>query len=72
MIDLKILSEKYQNLDMIAKEKKNEYLNANPFPCIVLDNFFADNFLEEVVKNFPNLEKINSSQEIIKRFNPNI
>jgi Rps23 Pro-64 3,4-dihydroxylase Tpa1-like proline 4-hydroxylase len=63
MIDLKILSEKYQNLDMIAKEKKNEYLNANPFPCIVLDNFFADNFLEEVVKNFPNLEKINSSQE---------
>ena len=67
MIDLKILSEKYQNLDMIAKEKKNEYLNANPFPCIVLDNFFADNFLEEVVKNFPNLEKINSSQKYINK-----
>ena len=61
--DNNILSNSYYNLMKIADEKKIEYSNASPFPNIVLDNFFSNNFLEEVLNNFPNLEKINSSEE---------
>ena len=60
--DNNILSNSYYNLMKIADEKKIEYSNASPFPNIVLDNFFSNNFLEEVLNNFPNLEKINSSE----------
>jgi len=63
MIDLNILSKNYQDLNFIAEKKKDEYLNANPFPNIVLENFFDKNFLKEIVKSFPNLEKISSSQK---------
>lgn len=63
MIDLNILSKNYQDLNFIAEKKKDEYLNANPFPNIVLENFFDNNFLKEIVKSFPNLEKISSSQK---------
>ncbi len=67
MIDLNLLSKEYRNLSLIAERKKNQYLNATPFPNIVLENFFTNNFLDEVVKNFPNLEKINSSQQYINK-----
>ena len=67
MIDLNLLSKEYRNLSLIAESKKNQYLNATPFPNIVLENFFTNNFLDEVVKNFPNLEKINSSQQYINK-----
>ena len=63
MIDIKIVSEEYRNFNLIAQKKKSEYLSANPFPNIVLDNFFDKDFLKEVVREFPNLEKINSSQK---------
>ena len=67
MIDLNVLSKNYHDLNFIAKNKRYEYLNASPFPNIVLENFFDDDFLEEVVKSFPNLEKINSSQKYINK-----
>ena len=67
MIDLNILSKNYKDLNFIAEKRKDEYLNANPFPNIVLENFFDNDFLKEVVKNFPNLEKINSSQKYINK-----
>ncbi len=63
MLVSSILSDKYQNLNKTAEIKKDEFTNGSPFPNIVLDNFFSENFLDEVVKNFPNLEKINSSQK---------
>ena len=63
MIDINIISEKYKNLNLIAEKKKSEYLSASPFPNIELDNFFDNDFLKKIVKNFPNLEKINSSQK---------
>tara|TARA_B100001059_G_C17727497_1_gene524313 strand:- start:228 stop:1073 length:846 start_codon:yes stop_codon:yes gene_type:complete len=67
MIGLNILSKNYNDLNFIAEKRKDEYLNANPFPNIVLENFFDNDFLNEVVKNFPNLEKINSSQKYINK-----
>ena len=63
MNHLNFLSKKNHDLNLIAEKKKIDYLNATPFPNIVLDNFFDDDFLKEVVENFPNLEKINSTQE---------
>ena len=68
MSHLNILSKKNNDLNLIAEKKKFDYLNATPFPNIVLDNFFDDDFLKEVVEKFPNLEKINSTQ---KYFNKN-
>jgi Rps23 Pro-64 3,4-dihydroxylase Tpa1-like proline 4-hydroxylase len=67
MFDSNILSKKYSDLNLIAEKKKEEYLNADPFPNIVFDDFFNNDFLKTVVENFPNLEKINSSQKYINK-----
>ena len=67
MFDSNILSKKYSDLNLIAEQKKEEYLNADPFPNIVIDDFFNNDFLKTVVENFPNLEKINSSQKYINK-----
>ena len=67
MFDSNILSKKYSDLNLIAEKKKEEYLNADPFPNIVFDDFFNNDFLKTVVENFPNLEKINSSEKYINK-----
>ena len=67
MVDSNILSKKYSDLNLIAENKREEYLSAGPFPNIVFDDFFDSNFLKTVVENFPNLEKINSSQKYINK-----
>ncbi len=58
-----ILSENFQNLTEIALKEKKNYLNAKPFPNIVLNNFFKDSFLSTILDEFPDLSKINSSQK---------
>ena len=35
-----ILSESFQNLELVAMKEKMNYLNAIPFPNITLNNFF--------------------------------
>ena len=67
MFDSNILSKKYSDLNLVAEKKKEEYLSAGPFPNIVFDDFFNNDFLKTVVENFPNLEKINSSQKYINK-----
>jgi Rps23 Pro-64 3,4-dihydroxylase Tpa1-like proline 4-hydroxylase len=57
----KILSKKNQNLDEIAALKQ-KYLNADPFPHIQLDNFFAEDFLNSVLNDFPDLSNLKNSQ----------
>ena len=37
-------------------------MNANPFPSIILDDFFNDTFLNKVLEEFPDLSKEDSSQ----------
>ena len=62
MIGKKILSEDFQNLNKISNEKKEAYLNAKPFPNITLNNFFKDDFLNIILDEFPDLSKLNESQ----------
>ena len=57
-----ILSEKFQNLTEIALKEKHNYLAAKPFPNIVLNNFFKDDFLNIIHDEFPDLSKSNESQ----------
>lgn len=50
---------KYFNPETIislGKEKHSEYINALPFPHIVLDNFFDIRILKEIVKEFPKMQ----------------
>jgi len=62
MFDKNIVSEKYRDFNLISEEKKKDYLNANPFPSIILDDFFNVTFLNKVLEEFPDLSKIDSSQ----------
>jgi len=57
-----ILSENFQNLEQIAQNEKTNYLNAKPFPNIVLSNFFKEDFLNTILEEFPDLSKLNESQ----------
>ncbi|MDB9760384.1 2OG-Fe(II) oxygenase [Pelagibacteraceae bacterium] len=58
----KILSKKNQNIQEMAISFKQKYLNADPFPHIQLDNFFAEDFLNSVLNNFPDLSNLKNSQ----------
>tara|TARA_Y100000590_G_scaffold443004_1_gene571858 strand:- start:1171 stop:2052 length:882 start_codon:yes stop_codon:yes gene_type:complete len=57
-----ILSENFQNLTEIALKEKENYLTAKPFPNIVLNNFFKEDFLNIIHDEFPDLSKSNESQ----------
>lgn len=48
------LNKNYNNLNSLAKQKKNEYVQANPFPHIVIDNLFNEVILEKILQDFPN------------------
>ena len=58
----KILSKDYQNLDLVAEKESKNYSKGIPFPSIVLDNFFDEVFLDEILLNFPDLSKTKFSQ----------
>ena len=51
---MKYIKEEILNLDKLAIENKNKYSSADPFPHIVLDNFFNNQILDEILKEFPN------------------
>ena len=46
-------------LDDVATKYHEEYLQGNPFPHIVIDNFLPNNILEEILEEFPSPEQIN-------------
>ena len=58
----KILSKKSENLHDLALSLKNQYAVAGPFPHIQIDNFFSNEYLESVLKEFPDLSKLSDSQ----------
>ena len=45
------------SLQEIAKEKKQEFLAAEPFPHIVIDNLISEDFLRKCAEEFPDLSK---------------
>ena len=56
---------------------KDDYINANPFPHIVLDNFFNEESLDLLIKNFPknyneySTEYNNKAEKKLALNNPN-
>ena len=62
MLNSKILSDNFLDLDAVADKEKINYLEAVPFPNIVFENFFNNQFLDEVLREFPDLSKIKESQ----------
>ena len=46
-----------QSLQEIAQEKKQEFLAAEPFPHIVIDNLISEDFLRRCAEEFPDLSK---------------
>jgi hypothetical protein len=60
----------YAQLDSLAKKYCSMYQGAEPYPHIVIDDFFDSDYLEELALNFPNLfndselEQFNGQKEI--------
>ena len=58
----KIISNKFSNLIALGKKNKIKYLKAKPFPHIVIDKFFETEYLNNVLREFPDLAKIKETQ----------
>jgi len=64
-----ILSSKSSDLKELGKQRKSSYVNAAPFPFISFENFFNKDYLDDVLKEFPNLAALkakshNNAREI--------
>ena len=68
MFDENLITNKYLNPNKYLDSFKVDFLNAKPFPSIIVKEFFQEKFLSSVLEEFPDLEKIKDSQ---KYKNPN-
>ena len=50
-----IISDKLKDVEKFIFQNKERFLNANPFPFIIIDDFFSKEFLNDVLNQFPNL-----------------
>ena len=57
-----ILSKKSENLEKFSSSLRNQYSLGKPYPHITIDNFFSEDFLNEILDNFPDLSKIKDSE----------
>lgn len=61
---MNFINKKYNNLHDVAVNYFDEYVSAKPFPHIVLDNFFNEDILKDVLNEFPkNLDKVGVNSE---------
>jgi hypothetical protein len=65
--DYKILNKNYAELMDYAQAQASNYQNADPFPSIYFDHFFNEEFLSEVLAEFPEL----GDKSDIQYSNPN-
>lgn len=63
-----MLSKEYQDLTTVAEKYATQYQNNPPFANIYFDNFFDPTFLQNVLGEFPNVEKL---KDKIHYSNPN-
>lgn len=63
----KLISKNFLNLKEFSELKKKQYLLSEPFPSIILDNFFNEDYLKEVLEEFPNLENLEDSSKYINK-----
>lgn len=54
---MNILNPDITDLKQLGIDKRAEYLSAEPFPSIVFDNFFNEEFLSQIADEFPDLSK---------------
>ncbi len=59
---MKYLNEKNKDLQQVAQQYKNKYVTASPFPNIAFENFFDEDFLNEVLEEFPDLAEQDTIQ----------
>jgi Rps23 Pro-64 3,4-dihydroxylase Tpa1-like proline 4-hydroxylase len=45
--------------DIDSEKYQNQFKNADPYPYVIIDNFFTNSFLKEVQENFPRYEDSN-------------
>ena len=57
-----VLSNEFRDLDLIAKKEKEKYISAYPFSHITIKNFFNNDFLSQVLNDFPDLSKLHATQ----------
>ena len=62
-----IVSENYRNLESFSRSQKEKYLLAEPFPNIELNNFFDQNFLDKILKEFPDLANLEKSNKYVNK-----
>jgi Rps23 Pro-64 3,4-dihydroxylase Tpa1-like proline 4-hydroxylase len=62
-----IVSENYRNLESFSRSQKEKYLLAEPFPNIELNNFFDQNFLDKILKEFPDLANLEKSNKYLNK-----
>ena len=57
--------EKIINKDLktLAEDNQKNFINNKPFSHIMFENFFNEDFLTEILNNFPDLEKMDNSME---------
>ena len=60
--EYQILNKNFDELIQFARENHTKYVSADPFPSIYFDNFFNENFLSEVLAEFPELGDKNDIQ----------
>ena len=63
----KYISKKYLNLKDFTELKKEDYLLSEPFPNIVLDDFFNEDYLKKILEEFPNLENLKNSSKYVNK-----
>lgn len=51
------IHNKYADLLAVAEQHKEQYKNAAPFPNIAFENFFNPTVLDQILEEFPDLEK---------------
>lgn len=63
MFDSNIVSKSFLAQNLTISQIKNDYSKNKPFPNIVIDDFFNDDFLNKILEEFPDLSKTSVSQE---------
>jgi len=52
-----IINDKLKDVENFIFQNKEKFENANPFPFIIIEDFFSNEFLNEVLNQFPNLSE---------------
>ena len=52
-----IINDKLKDVEKFIFQNKEKFVNANPFPFIIIEDFFSNEFLNGVLNQFPNLSE---------------